>query len=127
MSTAHGSVAAAVDQGERRVLGAVAGRVEGVDADLAERELPAVVEGLVLVLGARVAVHVDGRAGRGAEAGVPGDVVGVGVGLEDVVDRDPEEAREAQVLVDLDSGRRRRRRPRARHRRGRTRSRGRRG
>ena len=91
-----------VGQHERRVLGPVPGRVQRAHAQGAERELPAVVERLVRVARARLAVDVDDRAGRGREAAVAGDVVGVGVGLEHVLDRHAEVAREAQVLVDVE-------------------------
>ena len=45
--------ARAVDERERGVLGAMAGRVQGAHADVAELELPAVVERLVVVAGLR--------------------------------------------------------------------------
>ena len=54
--------------------------------DAAELELPAVVERLVVVVGRRLAVDVDRRAGGRGEPAVPGDVVGVVVRLEDVLD-----------------------------------------
>ena len=56
----------------------------------------------MVVLGARVAVHVDDRAGGGREAAVAGHVVGVRVRLEDVADLDAEVAREPQVLRDVE-------------------------
>ena len=52
----------------------------------AELELPAVLERLVVVLGAGRAVDVDGRAGGRGQPPVARDVVGVVVGLEDVLD-----------------------------------------
>ena len=84
-----------VDERERRVLGAVPGRVQRADGQPPERELPAVVERLVVVLGRRGAVDVDHGAGRGDQAPVAGDVVGVVVGLEHVLDARAEIAREA--------------------------------
>jgi hypothetical protein len=54
-----------IDQRERGVLGPVTGRVQGPHAQLAERELGPVVERLVLVIGLRQTVYVDGGAGRG--------------------------------------------------------------
>ena len=105
VSTAHGSLAAGrVDQREGRVLGPVAGRVHRAHAHGSERELPAVVERLVVVLGLRAAVDVDDRAGGRGQAAVPGDVVGMVVRLEDVLDRHGHVAREAQVLADLELG-----------------------
>ena len=91
-----------VDQRERRVLGPVPGRVHArARSRVAQRELPAVLERLVLVLGRGHRVDVDQRARRRRQPAVPGDVVGVVVGLEDVLDRDAEIAREPQVLADL--------------------------
>jgi hypothetical protein len=93
-----------VDQRERRVLGPVAGRVQRAHGHVAERELPAVVERLVLVLGRGEPVDVDRRAGRDGEPAVPGDVVGVVVGLEDVLDPHAHVARQRQVLLDVELG-----------------------
>ena len=102
VSTAHGSGPRSVSiEREGGVLGPVAGGVQGAHHELSERELPAVVEGLVVVLGRRRAVDVDGRAGRGGQAPVPGDVVGVVVGLEHVLDAHAQVAGQAQVLVDV--------------------------
>ena len=47
---------------------------------------------------------MDGRAGGGDEAAVAGDVVGVVVGFQDVLDAHAEVARQAQVLVDVELG-----------------------
>ena len=93
-----------VDQRERAVLGAVARRVQRAHAQRAELELPAVVERLVVVVGRRVAVDVDARAGGGDEPAVAGDVVGVVVGLEHVLDADAQVAGQPQVLVDVEPG-----------------------
>jgi hypothetical protein len=84
------------------VLWAVAGSVEGAHRERAELELEAVVEGLVLVLGVRESVDVDRGAGRRREAPVAGDVVGVVVGLEHVVDAHTQIAGELEVVVDLE-------------------------
>src|SRR4051812_8756154 len=73
-------VAAAVEQGKGGVLGAVARRVERADAHVAQRELPAVLERLVLVRRAGPAVHGGRGARRGAQAPVPRDGVGGGAG-----------------------------------------------
>ena len=83
----------------------------------AELELPAVVERLVVVVGLGVAVDVDRRAGRGGQPAVAGDVVGVVVRLEDVLDRArPCSARARGSRRSRSAGRppRRRRRPRRR-------------
>ena len=84
------------------MLGTVAGRVQRAHAQRSELELPAVLERLVVVLGIGVAVDVDRRAGRRGEAAVPGDVVGVVVRLEDVLDLHAHVAREREVLVDVE-------------------------
>ena len=67
----------------------------------------------MLVLGVRKPMDVDRGPGRGREAAVTGDVVGVVVGLEHVVDAHAEVAGELEVVVDLeprvDHGRRARR------------------
>src|SRR5207302_67654 len=89
--------------GERRVLRAMAGRVEGAEAHVAELELPSVVEGLVVVLGVGVAVDMDGGSGRRGEPAVAGDVVGVVVGLENVLDVDARVAGQLEVLGDLEA------------------------
>ena len=87
---------------EGGVLGTVSGGVHGAHADRAELELPAIGERLVLVAGVGGFVDVDRGAGRGGEAAVTGDVVGVVVGFQDVLDAHREVAREAQVLVDVE-------------------------
>ena len=86
------------------MLGAVTGGVQGSDAQGAELELPAVIEGLVLVVGLRLCVDVDdGARGRG-ETPVPGHVIGVVVRLEDVLDAHAHVAREPEVFVDVELG-----------------------
>jgi hypothetical protein len=90
-----------VDQRERRVLGPVAGRVHRAHAQRPKLELPAVVEGLVVVVGRRVAVDVDSCAGGRDEPAVAGHVIGVVVGLEHVLDPHAEVAGQPQVLVDV--------------------------
>ena len=128
-STAHGSGPRAVSISANAVC---SGRWPGVcsarTSDAAELELPAVVERLVVVVGLGEAVDVDGRAGGGRQAAVAGDVVGVVVGLEDVLDRArPCSARARGTPRCRASGRPRRRRRRPRRRSGRRRSRDRRG
>ncbi len=89
VSTAHGSSPRLrVDEREGRVLGPVAGRVDRADHQLTDLELEAVVEGSCSYVGLGQAVDVDRGAGRGRKPAVAGDVIGVVVGLEDVLDRD---------------------------------------
>ncbi len=86
---------------EGGVLRPMAGRVERLQGKLAQLEPPAVGEGLVGVVDAGVLMNVDGRAGGGRESPVPGDVIGVVVGLEHVLDPHSVKAAEAQVGVDV--------------------------
>jgi hypothetical protein len=78
--------------------------VHSPDAQGSQLELPAVLEGLVLVTGIGGGVDMDDRPGRRGEAAVSGDVVGVIVGLEDVLDAHALVAGERQVLVDVELG-----------------------
>ena len=48
-------------------------------------------------------MNVDARAGRGHQPSVPGDVIGVLVRLQHVVDRDRAVAGQLEVLVDLEA------------------------
>ena len=57
----------------------------------------------MLVVGLGGAVHVDPRARRCDEAPVTGDVVGVRVRLEHVLDGDAAIAGELEVLVDVEA------------------------
>ncbi len=93
--------AGGVDQQEGGVLGAVPGGVQGAHRERSQAQLPAVLEGLVLVRGIGQAMDVDACPGSRHQAPVPGDVVGVVVGLEHVLDRDPPVAGQLEVLVDL--------------------------
>ncbi len=93
-----------IDEGERGVLGAVARRMECPDAEVAKLEFPPVIERFVLVLSCARAMDADGGARRRGEAAVAGDVIGMRVGLEDVLDRDTHVACEAQVLGDVELG-----------------------
>ena len=105
VSTAHGSSPRArVDQRERGVLGPVAGRVQRARraASPSSSSQPS-SNGSCVVVGRGVAVDVDRRAGRGREPAVAGDVVGVVVGLEHVLDAHAHVAREREVLVDLEA------------------------
>ena len=56
-----------VDQSERGVLSGRCPRVQRAHAHGPQRQLPAVVEGLVVVVRLRIAVHVDRGAGRVGE------------------------------------------------------------
>ena len=90
--------AGGVDEGERRVLGAVPGRVDRANREPAELELPSVVEGHVVVVRVGVPVDVDRRAGGGHEPPVARHVVRVVVRLEDVLDVHAEVAGQLEVL-----------------------------
>ena len=93
--------ALAVDEHQCRVLGPVARGVKRAHLERAELEFPAVVERLVLVRRLGVTVDVDRRAGGGRETAMARDVIGVVVGLDDVLDRHPEVARQRQVSIDV--------------------------
>ena len=104
VSTAHGRSLRAVSMSANAVCsGRWPGRVQRPHAQRAELELPAVVERLVLVVGLGEAVDVDRRAGGRREPAVAGDVVGVVVGLEHVLDAHAHVASELEVLVDLEA------------------------
>ena len=90
-----------VDEGERRVLRPVAGCRDRPNADRPDRQLPPVVDRVMRILGLGQPAHVDGRAGRGGEPPVPGDVIRVVVRLEDVRDPHPREPGERQVGLDI--------------------------
>jgi hypothetical protein len=92
---------AAIDHGEREVLGAVAGRRDRADQNVAELELGTVVEPIVFVLRLCSARDVQGRACRLGEAPVAGDVVGVVVRLEHVHDPEVVLVGEVEVVLDL--------------------------
>ena len=120
------AAALGVAQQEGGVLGPVAGRVDRLDRRrLAQLQRPAVGERLVLVLGLGQLADVDRRPGRAGEAAVAGDVVGVVVGLQHVLDPHPVQAGQVQVGVDVPLRvDRPRRRPSRSRRPGRRRSRG---
>ena len=108
------AAAGGVAEQERGVLGPVAGGVDRLDrGPVPELEDPAVGERLVLVLGLGQLVDVDRRPGRPRQAAVAGDVVGVVVGLQHVLDPHPVQAGEVEVGLDVplrvDRPRRRRR------------------
>ena len=95
------AAAARVAEQEAGVLGPVAGGVDRLDREVAERQLPAVGEGLVRVLRLGQLVDVDRRAGLPHQPPVAGDVVGVVVGLQDVADPHPVQARQPPVGLDV--------------------------
>ncbi len=97
------AAAGAIDEREGGVLGPVARRVQGADDDVAELELPAVVERLVVVFGLGEAMDVDRRARREREAAMARDVVGVVVRLEDVLDSDTHVPCKVQIDIDLEA------------------------
>ena len=82
----------------------MAGRVHRLDHQLAQAQRPAVGERLVRVFGPGELVDVDRRTGGPGQPAVPGDVVGVVVGLEHVLDPHPVQAGQAQVGVDVPLG-----------------------
>jgi hypothetical protein len=94
--------AGGVDQREGGVLGPVARCVQRPHPDAAELELPPVLDGLVVVVGLRVAVDVDRGPRRGHQPAVAGDVVRVVVRLEHVLDRHAHVPGEREVLVDVE-------------------------
>ena len=96
-----GVVAAGVAQQEGGVLGPVPRRVDRLDRHLAEVEDPAVGERLVRILGLGQLMDVDRRAGGAGEAPMSGDVVGVVVGLQHVLDPHPVQPRQAAVGIDV--------------------------
>ena len=77
--------------------------VESTDDQLAERELPAVLEWLVVVFGRGIRVHVDDGPGGRRQAPVPRDVIRVVVRLEDVLDPHSEVADGTEVFVDVEA------------------------
>ena len=77
------------------------GRVDRLDRQVAQLQHPAVGERLVLVLGLGQLVDVDRRPGRPRQPPVPGDVVGVVVGLQHVPDPHPVQPRQAPVGLDV--------------------------
>ena len=95
------AAAAGVAQQEGGVLGPVAGGVDRLDRHVAELQHPAVGERLVRVLGLGQLVDVDRRPGRPRQPAVAGDVVGVVVGLEHVLDPHPVQARQPPVGLDV--------------------------
>jgi len=84
------------------VLGPVAGGVDRLDPEVADRQGPVVGEGLVFVLSASASSWTwTVGAGLPHQPAVAGDVVGVVVGLEDVADPHAVQAGEAAVGLDV--------------------------
>jgi len=79
----------------------MARRVQGTDRQRAEFKLPPVVKRLVVIVGLRVPVDVNRGAGGGSQPAVPGDVVGMVMGLQHMLNADPHVASEIQILVGL--------------------------
>jgi hypothetical protein len=75
--------------------------VDCLDLDRPEAKSPSVGDRLVRVLGLGELVDVDGGPRGAGEPPVPGDVVGVVVRLEDVLDAHPVQAAQPQVGVDV--------------------------
>ena len=96
--------ARAVDQGEGAVLRAVPGRVDRADDDVAELDLRAVVQRLVLEGSACGLVDVDGQAVLEGEAPVAGDVIGVRMRLENADQVDRPQLALLEVLLDRERG-----------------------
>ena len=94
----------AVGDQEGQVLGGVARGVDGLDADVADGDLVAVVEAFavefVLPVRSALAGDVDFRAGGGGEFAGAGEVVGVDVGFGD--GHDLHAVLLGQILVDRD-------------------------
>jgi hypothetical protein len=96
------AAAAGIAQQEGGVLGPVPRRVDRLDRHrLAQLDGRAVAEGLVLVFGAGQLADVDRRPGGAGEAAVAGDVVGVVVRLQHVLDPHPVQAGEVEVGIDV--------------------------
>ena len=75
--------------------------MHGLDLERAERRTQPSSNGLVRVLGLGEPVDVDRRAGGPREPAVAGDMVGVVVGFEHVLDSNPVQAGKVEVWLDL--------------------------
>ena len=113
MSTIHGSVPREpVDDREAAVLRPVARRVDAAEDDVAERDLVAVLQRIVRILGLRRRMDADGEVVLEREPAVPRDVVGVRVRLDRANDANAATLGFLEVLLDRegridDDGRRR--------------------
>jgi hypothetical protein len=75
-----------------------------LQADLAELDALAVGHLAVREVHVRGLAVDDGGAGRGGQLQVPGQEIGVHVGLDDVVDAQPAGGRVVQVVLDVPPG-----------------------
>ena len=89
-----------VDHGETTVLGPVTGRVDAAKRDVADRDLVAVLERVVRVLGPGRGVNAHGHLVLEREPAVARDVVGVRVRLERPHDAHLEPFRLCEHLLD---------------------------
>ena len=88
-----------VDDGETKVLRTVTRRVQQAERDVAEHDFPSVLEPVVVVLDLGRWVNRNRDPLLEREASVPGDVVGVRVGLEHADDSDALLVRRREVLL----------------------------
>ena len=89
-----------VDHRETAVLGPVAGRVDAAKRDVADRDLVAVLQRVVRVLGPGGGVDADGHLALEREPAVARDVVGVRVRLDRPHDAHLEPRRLLEHLLD---------------------------
>ena len=85
------------------MLGAMTLGMQRAHPQRTQVELIPVLERLVIVGRPRLAMDMDGRARGDREASVTRDVIGMVVGLEDVLDAHAHVPGEIQVLVDLET------------------------
>ena len=90
----------AVDDREAAVLRPVAGRMDAPEDDLAERDLAAVLQRIVRVLGLRRGMDADGQVVLERKPAMTRDVVGVGVGLDRPNEANRASLRFLEVLLD---------------------------
>jgi hypothetical protein len=92
--------AGAIDDRKRAMLGSVAGRMNHTNDDVAELELSAVRQRLMRERRLGCSVHVHGYVFLEREAAVAGDVVGMGMGLENADELDLSALALIQILLD---------------------------
>ena len=83
------AAAGVVDDGEAAVLRPMPGRVDDAERDGTDDDLVAVVHRVVRIVDACVGMHAHGDPVLECQATVPGDVVGVRVGLDRAHDSEP--------------------------------------